>query len=49
MVAQSETLLYVKFQPGLEVSSTGINPSGTKFLELVSVHVNINKYEYIGW
>ena len=47
-VARSETLLYVKFQPGLEVSWLGINPAGAKFLEMVPVYVNINKNGYIG-
>ena len=37
VVAQSEMLLYVKFQCGLEVSWLGINPAGAKFLEIVEV------------
>ena len=41
-VAWSEMLLYVKFQPGLEVSWLGINLAGAKFLEMVTVYVNIN-------
>ena len=40
VVAQSEMLLYVKFQCGLEVSWLGINPAGAKFLEIVEVYVN---------
>ena len=48
-MARSDTLLYVKFQYGLEVSWLGINPTGAKFLEMVAVYVNINKYGYVGW
>ena len=44
-VAWSETLLYVKFQP-LEVSWLGINPAGAKFLEMIAVYLNCNKYGY---
>lgn len=47
LVAWSETL-YVKFEPSLEVNWSGINPEGAKFLEMVAVYVNINKYENIG-
>ena len=46
-VARSETLLYVKFQSSLEVSWLGINPAGAKFLEMVAVYININKYGYL--
>ena len=38
-------LLYVKFQPGLEVSWLGINLAGAKFLEMVAVYVNINNID----
>ena len=34
-VALSETLLYVKSQPGLEVSWLGINLASVKFFELL--------------
>lgn len=44
-VARSETLLYVKLQPGLETP----NPAGAKFLEMVAAYVNINKYGFVGW
>ena len=44
LVARSETLLYVKFQPALEVMWLGINPAGARFLKMVAVYVNINKY-----
>ena len=46
-LAQSETLLNVKFQPSLEVRLLGINPTGAKFVEMVAVYVNINKYRYV--
>ena len=48
-VARSETLLYVKFQPCLEVSWLGINSAGAKFLEMVALYVNTNNYGYVGW
>ena len=43
-----ETLLYVKFKPGLEVNLLLINLAGGKFLETVAIHVNIDKYRYVG-
>ena len=47
--AWSETLLYVKFKPGLEVSLLVINLAGGKVLETVAIYVNIDKYWYVGW
>ena len=46
-VARSEALLYVRFQPGLEVSWFSIKPADAKSLKMVAVYVNINKYGYV--
>ena len=42
-------LLYVKFQPGIEVNWLEVNLAGAKFLEIVAVHVTINNYGYVVW
>ena len=44
-----ETLLYVKFQPSLELSWPETNPAGAKFSEMVVAHMNFNKYGYDVW
>ena len=49
MLAGKSNFVYGMLKFLQEISWLGIFRAGAKFLEVVAVYVNINKYGYVGW